>query len=394
MPLSAAAKASPRPVVMTVGAGTAPFPAVEIRPGIAVTAQDRGRLGPQTPETRLDDPFLGEVDDLLGRLECIPSGRFLVDFFGAAAPLPDANGFDGSSFAARYGPDDPARINVLVLSRGSRAGADTRTRTDRADLAHRGLGACAYIEFNPRYAVLQDRVLLAPEIVLGHEMIHAAHYVAGSVETGEAAGPYLAGELNDRFAFDNSPLEEIVTHGNPIALEWLFGAVDDPSTGRRALGRTPGQSRSLDAADQYLSGRLDPVEAARAGRIRAQRQALCDISERRLALELGFAVRPSYGPLASEDQAAGIWKKGLSRSPDDKVFRTPIPDIASRQKAEGFVTRSFFDRFASTPPGGFLAHRATARPHVGRELEAEQAARARSIVRRYAATGEATAWSG
>ncbi|MCF3106267.1 hypothetical protein IPZ58_32545 [Streptomyces roseoverticillatus] len=335
------------------------------------------------PEDRLDQAFLDHVDDLLTRLEAVPSGKRLVDFFGQAAPLPGPDGFGESAFTARYeSGNSPASISTVILSRGAGRAANTRALTDESPTVRTGRGFFSYIEFNPRYAVVQDRVILAPEIVLGHELIHAAHIVAGSMEATADEQPYLAGSLNDALAFDTSPLEEIVTHGNPIALEWLFGTVADTGTGRRVLRNTPGQLRSIEAVDRHLARTLDAVETTRAQRIRAQRIELFDISERRLVKELGLAARPSYGPLAKEDQAAGIWKQDWQRPEGDNMFRNPIPN-APKDKVEKLLTTKHFDRFPYAPDG-FLADRATAEPHVRQELDPEYAERAGRIIAAHA----------
>ncbi|MDT0449454.1 M91 family zinc metallopeptidase [Streptomyces hesseae] len=331
------------------------------------------------PADPLDQAFLDHVDDLLTRLEAVPSGKRLVDFFGQATPLPGPHGFGESAFTARYeSGNSPASISTVILSRGTRSSADTRALTDETPTARSGLGYFSYIEFNPRFAVVQDRVILAPEIVLGHELIHAAHIVAGSMEKNEEEQPYLAGLLNGALAFDTSPLEEIVTHGNPIALEWLFGTTTDTGTGQKALRNTPGQLRSIEVIDRHLAGTLDAVEAARAQRIRTQRMELFDISERRLAEELNFAARPTYGPLAKEDQAAGIWKQDWRRPEGDNMFRNPIPN-APKDKVKKLLTTKYFDRFPYEPDG-FLADRGTAEPHVRQELDPEHAERARRII--------------
>ncbi|MBF6051220.1 hypothetical protein GO002_04860 [Streptomyces eurocidicus] len=353
-------------------------PAVELRPGIAVTSVDRTAMRSH-PADPLDQGFLDHVDDLLTRLEAVPSGKRLVDFFGQATPLPGPDGFGESAFIARYeSGNSPASVSAVILSRGARLSADTRALTDETPTARSGLGYFSYIEFNPRFAAVQDRVVLAPEIVLGHELIHAAHIVAGSMEMNEKERPYVAGLLNGVLAFDTSPLEEIVTQGNPIALEWLFGTTTDTGTGQKVLRNTPGQLRSIEAVDRHLTNPLDAVEAARAQHIRAQRMELFDISERRLAEELAFAARPTYGPLAKEDQAAGIWKKGWRRPEGDGMFRAPLPD-KTKDTIMRFLTREHFDRF-SYEPDGFLADRRTAEPHVRQELDPEQAERARRIV--------------
>ncbi|MEU1818354.1 M91 family zinc metallopeptidase [Streptomyces roseifaciens] len=331
------------------------------------------------PAAPPDQAFLDHVDDLLTRLEAVPSGKRLVDFFGQATPLPGPHGFGESAFTARYeSGDSRPSITTVILSRGARSSADTRTLTDETHIARSGLGYFSYIEFNPRFAVVQDRVVLAPEIVLGHELIHAAHIVAGSMETNEAEQPYVAGSLNGALAFDTSPLEEIVTHGNPVALEWLLGTTTDTGTGQRVLRNTPGQLRSIEAVDRHLTNPLDAVEAAQAQRIRAQRLQLLDISERRLAEELGFAARPSYGPLAKGDQAAGIWKRGWKRPEGDAVFRDRIVN-GSDGKAKRSLTPKYFDRFVNEP-AGFLADRTTAEPHVRQELVPEHTERAEHII--------------
>lgn len=369
------------PAHMRITMGTrGSCPAVELRPGIAVTSANRSAIQSQPQSTDpLDQVFLNHVDDLLTRLEAVPSGKRLVDFFGQATPLPGPDGFGKSAFTARYesGNSQPG-ITTMILSRGARLTADTRALTDDTHPARTGLGFFSYIEFNPRFAVVQDRVVLAPEIVLGHELIHAAHIVAGSMETTKEEQPYLAGVLNDALAFDTSPLEEIVTHGNPIALEWLFGTTTDTGTGRRVLRNTPGQLRSIEAVDRCLANALDAVEAARAQRIRAQRMELFDISERRLAEELGFAARPSYGPLAKEDQAAGIWKRDWQRPEGDAMFKKPIPN-APKDKVKTLLTTKHFDRFPYEPDG-FLPDHTTAEPHIRQELDPEHAERARRIV--------------
>ncbi|MFF4159164.1 M91 family zinc metallopeptidase [Streptomyces sp. NPDC001678] len=186
--------------------GGEPLPLTVVRPGIAVcTDPDVLDLddSPAEPGLELDaKDYMKEVDFLLRRIESSEAGKRLVEFLGHARPLPDPDGTYG-------GPEDrheDISTRVLYRHHGSRKSGPVPERRDLAginviiaqatdgnpaqwSLNHRlggplynGLGAYSVVSFHPRVLMLSDDVATAPEMILAHELIHAAHALAGTMD--------------------------------------------------------------------------------------------------------------------------------------------------------------------------------------------------------------------
>lgn len=210
--------ATPSPVEIAWFDGK-PLPVTVVRPGIAVCpdpdAFDPALFDPEAestnpqPEHELDaEDYVREIDFLLRRIESAESGRRLIEFLGHAQPLPDPDGSYG-------GPDDwesGVSKRALFRHRGSRKDGRTPKRPDLAGInvivaqatdgapvqwslasslpgpLYDGRGAFSIVQIHPRVLMLSDDVATAPEIVLAHELIHAAHALAGTLDdTGHDA---------------------------------------------------------------------------------------------------------------------------------------------------------------------------------------------------------------
>ncbi|MFK0297457.1 hypothetical protein ACIQU6_44350 [Streptomyces sp. NPDC090442] len=145
-----------------------------------------------------ESEFYSEVDGLLRLIESTSTGKGLVTFFGKCQPIPDL----GGPFEWEYGFDDyelrmnGRRLNAFYAESGeggSRADITcliiqscqsglnkTYSLNVYPDEDERGHGTFAVVSFHPRSVYLIDDTLLAPELGLAHELIHAAHHVAGS----------------------------------------------------------------------------------------------------------------------------------------------------------------------------------------------------------------------
>ncbi|MHA7961669.1 M91 family zinc metallopeptidase [Streptomyces sp. L500] len=191
-----------------------PLPLTVIRPGIAVCPDPdvldiRDDTSNPEPGLELDaEDYAGEIDFLLRRIESSEAGRRLVEFLGHARPLPDPDGTYG-------GPEDwDAGISTRVLCRhdGSRKSGRTPKQRDLAGInviitqatdgkpaqwslnsrlkgpLYNGRGVYSVVSFHPRLLLLSDDVATAPEVTLAHELIHAAHALAGTMDdTGHDA---------------------------------------------------------------------------------------------------------------------------------------------------------------------------------------------------------------
>ncbi|WP_433261534.1 hypothetical protein ACQPZF_27085 [Actinosynnema sp. CS-041913] len=183
--------------------------AVEIRPGVAVSGdtQVTGRrlremgwgYAPERPALGLAE-YVDEVEHLVRRLETTDAGRRLIGFFASGFPLPRRR---STSLAWDYGPDDskfginprrwkavtaaaPQRevsINVVILQ-DETFEDHCHVLPDGSVSAHAGLGAAPTVVFGPRNGVLVDRLAIAPELILGHELVHAVHMLSGSLSRG------------------------------------------------------------------------------------------------------------------------------------------------------------------------------------------------------------------
>ncbi|MBB5118971.1 hypothetical protein AF335_07450 [Streptomyces eurocidicus] len=209
-PVQAAAESS----VEIAWLGGKPLPVTVVRPGIAVCSDPdvldvRDATSHPEPDLELDDEdYVAEIDFLLRRIESSEAGKRLVEFLGNAQPLPDPDGTYG-------GPEDwDAGISTRVLCRHGKSRKSGRTPKQR-DLAginviitqatdgspaqwslnsrlkgplYNGRGVYSIVSFHPRVLLLSDDVATAPEVTLAHELIHAAHALAGTMDdTGHDA---------------------------------------------------------------------------------------------------------------------------------------------------------------------------------------------------------------
>ncbi|MFK0297445.1 hypothetical protein ACIQU6_44275 [Streptomyces sp. NPDC090442] len=185
-------------------------PAKEIRPGIAAiedpgVIDDRLTLRGTPYGGREEIPplkggaFYAEMDELLRILEGCNNGSSLLHLLAKLRPLPDDNG----TLEGHYGdakelginprkltayqvkPDGkpdrtaPVEINVVI---GQEHGELASCHSQAKDYASNGYGTYATVAFHPRTALLIDRNIIPPELVLAHELIHAAHILSGCME--------------------------------------------------------------------------------------------------------------------------------------------------------------------------------------------------------------------
>ncbi|MFF4741248.1 M91 family zinc metallopeptidase [Streptomyces sp. NPDC001262] len=188
--------------------GGKPLSLTVIRPGIAVCPDPdvldiRDDTSNPEPGLELDHgDYVGEIDFLLRRIESSEAGKRLVEFLGHARPLPDPDGTYG-------GPEDwDAGISTRVLCRhsGSRKSGRTPKQRDLVGISviitqatdgkpaqwslnsrlegplYNGRGVYSVVSFHPRLLLLSDDVATAPEVTLAHELIHAAHALAGTMD--------------------------------------------------------------------------------------------------------------------------------------------------------------------------------------------------------------------
>ncbi|MEV6669526.1 M91 family zinc metallopeptidase [Streptomyces sp. NPDC051162] len=192
--------------------GGKPLPLTVIRPGIAVCPDPdvldiRDDTSNPEPGLELDDEdYVAEIDFLLRRIESSEAGKRLVEFLGHARPLPDPDGTYGgpedwdtgisTRVLCRHGGSgkngkngrtpkqrDLAGINVVITQAtdGKPAQWSMNSRPKGGPL-YNGRGAYSIVSFHPRVLLLSDDVATAPEVTLAHELIHAAHALAGTMD--------------------------------------------------------------------------------------------------------------------------------------------------------------------------------------------------------------------
>ncbi len=191
------------------------MPAKEIRPGIAIVQNPtylRRRyelLGwiwdtpyPEVPSSGPGAPngdgYEIELDDLFRHIESTKSGKKLVEFFNQCRPFADP----GTTIGGTYGPADPKhkinprKLNAYLIGRDGKPdmgkpvniGVVIIQYSSPSNAAHylhlasatNGRGAFGTVEIYTRSLVLQDREAIPPELSLAHELIHAAHFIAGA----------------------------------------------------------------------------------------------------------------------------------------------------------------------------------------------------------------------
>ncbi|WP_370424200.1 hypothetical protein AB8O64_36175 (plasmid) [Streptomyces sp. QH1-20] len=177
-----------------------------VRPGIAVLNQyveslyqyfAPAFLSLEAGHPRLsEDDFLDEMTRLIKRLEAKPVGRRLIKSFGDMLAFPDArdgtfgepdpDGFNGRQCVAlldRERVEVPVRV-LIAPSRGFSAVCIAGMRLEPLAVhtiySMNGWGVSSLVLSDPRYFLLVDDRILPPELLLAHELIHAAHNLAGA----------------------------------------------------------------------------------------------------------------------------------------------------------------------------------------------------------------------
>ncbi|MFJ3638095.1 hypothetical protein [Streptomyces sp. NPDC090112] len=200
-----------RHILLQLDTSGGTFDAIMIRPGIAVSSNpvwaamldsrpiEDGDLG-ENFKLLPPDEFTEEIDKILGLLEARNLGRTLVNYFGSAYPIPDRDGGYGATglthpinarlLVGEDGDGNSHPINVLILQ-SARGYIGCRPTSWRG--ARDGTGASSVISFTPRAFVLFDELVLLPEIILAHEMIHALHNGMGANDP-RAAGQKAQGD--------------------------------------------------------------------------------------------------------------------------------------------------------------------------------------------------------
>ncbi|GAA2687975.1 MULTISPECIES: hypothetical protein [Actinosynnema] len=349
------------------------LPAVEVRPGIAVcgdiavTARRLKELGrsPTTPLPALDPArYVDEVDHLLRRLEGTDAGRRLVGFFASARPLPDRR---GKTLEGDHGQDDPTfGINPRRWKAVSTAEPQERVAItvvilqseELVDECHvlptglagacAGLGAAPTVVFGPRDVLLIDRVVLAPELVLGHELVHAAHVVSGCMSRGPSVHK----------ADTRSP-------------EGLASALFTAETGRNARQFTAW----LDRANEAAFAKLTAGQQSRIKDMDALHTELLGLARRAFSPVMPVREKPTGGvvfqkPVVDLEEAkthgsdlTSAWFHGVHAVVDLRRIRPTSAELDSDSAATGEVQRleRILNAKSGRPKSAELAALASAR---------------------------------
>ncbi|GAA0659591.1 hypothetical protein GCM10010193_08120 [Kitasatospora atroaurantiaca] len=287
--------------------------------------------------------FVTEVMDLLRLLEKVPSGRTLVEFFAnASVPPPkvpkrpaDRTYWEQEAVYADNGC--PAEIRLTINQLDPRLPQLTAVtlgtyKTGR----YYGAGSVSYVQIHPRMVLTMDGLAISPELIIAHEMIHAAHAVSGAIDEGELNVPAL--ESPGKFATTKSPFEEIVTHGGYLQLTASLG-VHHPG-GVLAIKATQPQITGLRSAAELARTAKNDDERRRWTRTQCARFDVVGVSEVRLAAELKQTTRRAYHNFISETPRAGILKKARGEVADE-LFTIPpgsTPDHPLRAKLAALTT--------------------------------------------------------
>ncbi|MEV4502213.1 M91 family zinc metallopeptidase [Streptomyces klenkii] len=188
--------------------GGEPLPLTVVRPGIAVCTDPDVldvREATSNPEPDLElnaKDYIKEIDFLLRRIESSAAGKRLVEFLGHAQPLPDPDGTYGgpedrdagisTRVLCRHGgsrksdhkpaQQELAGINVIIAQATDGAPAQWSLNSRLKGPLYDGRGAYSVVSFHPRVLLLSDDVATAPEMILAHELVHAAHALAGTMD--------------------------------------------------------------------------------------------------------------------------------------------------------------------------------------------------------------------
>ncbi|TDC78371.1 hypothetical protein [Streptomyces hainanensis] len=318
----------------------------EIRPGIVYTALRNLHtrmsyaltgepLGPSYVTATTAEAYHKRLMGLIGRLEAKQGhGLALLDFFGQAVPLPghgaDPAERDQTATYATTGTPADVRVVIGAAVSGNKALMAWHERSGN------GVGSVGYVEFEPSLIAQVDEVAIPPELLLGHELVHAARFLAGTAQPrGSAPVKRTVPVLRDStgVVFHDSDYEEILTHGNLLALAWAERLEGE---GAKAFIRpTEAHLRSDELARAHVESLPpgDPALAAALATYRARRR-LVAVSEVTLARELGFVTRPAYTPLRESNAVYGTLQVERDKVPDSAFQRQHgqglPPELASK----------------------------------------------------------------
>ncbi|MGM9470238.1 M91 family zinc metallopeptidase [Streptomyces murinus] len=337
-----------------------PFDAISLGGGIAVsTATDSQIANGEQVDVKASDEFISEIDDYITRICHSESGKKLVGFF-ESRPIPrrlprrlgDFNNFSeevGSEWLHAKVNNDLVGINLVIYKRNGKHQSNVSSPTSLVR-AMNGSGSPSLIRYDPQFTFIQDRVIVAPELILAHEMIHSAHSLAGCFASRESGDtPILCSKLKDKFAFDETNLEEMATHGSQVGLRWILGTLG--SDEKEKLRMYPSQIASIEVASAFE--KFSKISDAR---ITKSRCDIFEVSELRIALELGLVTRPSYGAICGTPQQADQFILELDKKRgeiSDSVFNKLQPASLNRRKVQEYGlssgTRSILNRPSDEP---------------------------------------------
>ncbi|UUN30890.1 M91 family zinc metallopeptidase [Streptomyces sp. FIT100] len=356
-----------------------PFDAISLGGGITVSTLTDSQIAEgEQVDVKSSDEFISEVADYTDRIRRCASGEKLVDFFAKNYPIPrrhpnrlgtfkDFSEEVGSEWLHAKVGSEPVGVNLVIYRRRGKY-----QNICAAPLSYiramDGSGSPSLIRYDPRFTFMQDRSIVAPELILAHEMIHAAHSLAGcyvSRESGDV--PILCGKAKGKFAFDETNLEEMATHGNQVGLRWILGTLN--SSGREKLRMHPSQTASVELASAF-----EEYKNISDARITKSRCEIFEISELRIALELGLVTRPSYGPICGTADKADQFILELSRRRgeiSDQVFSKAQPINLNRKDVQK-------DGLSSGVRS--ILNRPSDEPHITQNLTLDEQQRAQSII--------------
>ncbi len=196
-----------------------PLRAVVVRPGIAVGASPGGVIDPQ---------FRANIELLLDQIARAPAGKALIDSFAALKPLQTTAGDIDAERKFRYvdvATDEPVDIGT-VISPGSGV---WRTDIPSARTGN-GLGGVSRITADPLLmessinAGMLKPFVITPDVELYHELLHAAHSLAGDISTAEVRYRAVT-QTSGKSIVLGLPAEEARTHGSAAELYAANGGV-------------------------------------------------------------------------------------------------------------------------------------------------------------------------
>jgi hypothetical protein len=323
-----------------------------------------------TAPTQGNPDFVTNVQQLLGVINngvsasgaVLTTGQRLSNFFQFAHPLPNPQGGWGTLtgrganiFAQTNagGTPVPSGINVVIgICDGSFGGPEYRALSLNSEADSNGEGTVSVICLPPALPAVSlpngpgalNMRIIPPNIALVHELVHAAHDLAGGYSEGDST--YTVGLADGTQATLTDPTEEVLTVGGPILAAQVNGAVFfRGQLPRLAPNHAMAQAAltALGISGSYQLSSANSGYGQNPQSIAELRASVVQVSENSYNADVDLIQRPYFGNLDSNS--------GMGQSYQMTNFTSAISGFTQADQLNPTASTRLVQPSAQVPPG-------------------------------------------